>query len=76
MHENVRIIIIVKNKIMKKWDKEYSTQLVEEMKFLLEHNIKYTFVKVVNGITTYKYTKTSELFKLLAIFYAEKRIIY
>ena len=57
---------------MKKWDKEYSTQLVEEMKFLLEHNIKYTFVKVINGITTYKYTKTSELFKLLAIFYAEK----
>ena len=39
---------------MKKWDKEYSTQLVEEMKFLLEHNIKYTFVKSINGITTYK----------------------
>lgn len=57
---------------MKKWDKEYSTQLVEEMKFLLEYNIKYSFVKTINGITTYKYSKTSELFKVLAIFYAGK----
>ena len=57
---------------MKKCDKEYSTQWVEEMKFLLEHNIKYSFVKTINGITTYKYTKTSELFNLLEIFYAGK----
>lgn len=57
---------------MKKWDKEYSTQFVEEMKFLLKYNIKYNFVKTINGITTYKYSKTSELFKVLAIFYAEK----
>ena len=57
---------------MKKWDKEYSTQFVEEMKFLLKYNIKYSFVKTINGITTYKYFKTSELFKVLAIFYAEK----
>ena len=57
---------------MKKWDKEYSTQFVEEMKFLLKYNIKYNFVKTINEVTTYKYSKTSELFKVLAIFYAEK----
>ena len=50
---------------MNKFDKEYSTQWVEEMKWLKEHGIEYTFVKVVNGITTYKYTKSAKLFELL-----------
>ena len=57
---------------MKKWDKEYSTQFLEEIIFLLKYNIKYNFVKTINEVTTYKYSKTSELFKVLAIFYAEK----
>ena len=43
---------------MKKFDKEYSTQYTPEMKFLLEQGIKYTFVKEINGVTTYKYEKT------------------
>ena len=47
-----------KNKFMKKWDKEYSTQWVEEMKFLLSQNIKYDFVKTQDNVTTYKYKKT------------------
>jgi len=55
-----------------KFDKEYSTQYVKEMKFLQEMGIKYTFVKCINGITTYKYTKTSELFNALGIFYCKK----
>lgn len=57
---------------MKKFDKEYSTQFVSEMKFLLSMNIKYTFVKTINGVTTYKYTKTPELFKALELFYSKK----
>ena len=57
---------------MKKFDKEYSTQYTPEMKFLLEQGIKYTFVKEINGVTTYKYEKTPELFKALEIFYANK----
>lgn len=56
---------------MKKFDKEYSTQYTPEKEYLLEHGIKPSFVKEVNEITTYKYTKTSELFELLAIFYAK-----
>ena len=61
-----------KNKFMKKWDKEYSTQWVEEMKFLLSQNIKYDFVKTQDNVTTYKYKKTSTLFKALSFFYREK----
>jgi hypothetical protein len=57
---------------MKKFDMEYFTQYTPEKKYLLLHGIKPSFVKVLDGVTTYKYTKTSELFKLLAIFYAQK----
>lgn len=51
------------------WDKEYSTQYTSEMKYLQSKGINYSFVKEVNGVTTYKYTKTSELFKALMEFY-------
>lgn len=51
------------------WDKEYSTQYTPEMKYLQSKGINYSFVKEVNGVTTYKYTKTSELFKVLMDFY-------
>ena len=55
---------------IKKFDKEYSTQYPLEVKYLKKHGIKYTFVKIVNGITVYKYSKTSALFETLALFYA------
>lgn len=54
----------------KKFDKEYATQWVDEMKWLKSNGIYYSFVKTVNNITVYKYTKTSKLFKALAIFYS------
>jgi len=54
---------------MKKYDKEYSTQYSPEKDFLLKNGIKPSFVKVINDVTTYKYTKSAELFKLLSIFY-------
>ena len=57
---------------MKKFDKEYFTQYTPEKEFLLQNGIGPSFVKVIDGVTTYKYTKTSELFRLLAIFYAQK----
>ena len=55
-----------------KFDKEYSTQYTPEMKFLLEQGIKYTFVKEINGVTTYKYEKTPKLFKALETFYTKR----
>jgi hypothetical protein len=58
--------------INKKFDKEYSTQYTPEMKYLLENGIEYTFVKDINGVTTYKYEKTPELFKALEIFYRKR----
>ena len=57
---------------MKKFDKEYSTQYTPEIKSLLEQGIKYTFVKEIDVVTTYKYEKTPELFKALEIFYTQK----
>ena len=58
---------------VKKFDKEYSTQYTPEMKYLSDKGIRYTFVKDVNGVTTYKYTKTPELFKALMAFYSIER---
>ena len=58
--------------IMKKYDKEYSTQYTPEKEYLLSLGIKPSFVKIVNEVTTYKYSKTSELFEALAFFYAQK----
>lgn len=52
-----------------KFDKEYSTQWIAEKEWLSECGIRYSFVKNINGIDTYKYTKTLELFKALAAFY-------
>lgn len=55
---------------MKKFDKEYSTQWMKEVEWLKKNGIKYTFVKTdENNITTYKYKKTSKLFKSLMDFY-------
>ena len=54
---------------MKKFDKEYATQYVAEMKYLQSVGIKYDFVKQIDGITTYKYAKSALLFYYLEIFY-------
>jgi len=58
---------------MKKYDIEYSTQYTPEKKYLECNGIKPTFTKAISGVTTYKYRKSPELFKLLAIFYAQNR---
>ena len=55
-----------------KYDKEYSTQYTPEKNYLEQNGIKPSFVKVINSVTTYKYEKTPELFKLLAFYYAKK----
>lgn len=55
---------------MKKFDKEYSTQYTPEKKYLESVGITPSFVKVIDEVTTYKYTKTSKLFKALMFFYA------
>lgn len=62
----------VNSKVNKvKLDREYSCVWIEELKWLSEHGIKYTFVKEVNGVTIWKYKKNSELFHALAEFYDE-----
>lgn len=57
---------------MKKYDKEYSTQYTPEKEYLSKLKIQPSFIKTINGVTTYKYKKTSILFKALVSFYMEK----
>ena len=54
---------------MKKFDKEYSTQYTPEMIYLKSCGIFPSCIKVINGVTTYKYTKTKILFDALSKFY-------
>ena len=51
---------------------EYSTQYRKEVDYLKSKGIKYSFVKRINDIPTYKYTKSRELFLALSTFYLEK----
>ena len=53
-----------------KFDKEYQTQYLAEVNFLTDKGIRYTFVKRINGLITYKYEKTKELFVALTEFYS------
>lgn len=54
----------------KLFDSEYQTQWRDEVDFLKSVGIRYSFVKRINGINTYKYKKCGELFTQLAIFYS------
>lgn len=58
---------------MKKFDKEYSTQYIKEMKYLQSKGINYSFVKNIQEVITYKYKKTPELFLALVSFYIEDK---
>ena len=53
------------------WDKEYATQFKEEMLYLKEHGIPYSWVTKDEdtGLSIWKYKKTVQLFYALAHFY-------
>lgn len=53
------------------FDKEYKTQWIKEVEFLKSVGMRYTYVKIENGVSTYKYTKNWELFEQLSIFYKD-----
>lgn len=50
-------------------DYEYSTNSIKEKQYLDKLKIRYSFVKVINGVTIYKYTKSKKLFTALAQIY-------
>lgn len=54
-----------------KIDHEYSCVWDEEFKYLTKNGIRYTFVKTINGVTTWKFRKNYKLFNTLANFYSE-----
>lgn len=55
----------------KKFEKEYVTQWKVERDWLFKKGIKYDFVKEIDGISTFKYKRNSELFKALYELYVE-----
>ena len=57
---------------MKKFDKEYSTQYTPEKDYLLSRGIIPTYIKIINEVTTYKYTKSAKLFEALFYFYSNQ----
>ena len=57
-----------------KFDKEYSTQYKEEMLFLRNKGIKYTWVYInEDGISVWKYKKEKKLWDALSEMYSENR---
>lgn len=52
-----------------KVDTEYSCTWNTEQEFLASKGIRYTFVKTIDGVTTWKYKKTTLLFDALSEFY-------
>ena len=54
-----------------KIDNEYATSNIYEMQELKRCGIRYSFVKVVDGETIWKYKKTSRLFEILKRLYGD-----
>lgn len=52
-------------------DNEYWCMSTAERIYLRDNGVKYTFVKVEDGVTIYKYKKTAKLFQVLCNFYNE-----
>lgn len=62
-----------KLKDKKLFDIEYSTQYMKEVKYLDMCGITHTYIKVIKGVPTYKYTKNQELFDALSVFYRNNK---
>lgn len=56
-------------------DNEYATSNVDEMKELRRCGIRYSFVKVVDGVTVWKYEKTPHLFEVLKNYYIHNQYV-
>lgn len=54
-----------------KIDHEYSCVWIDEFNWLTQHGIKYTFVKIIDGVTVWKFQKNERLFRTLANFYRD-----
>ena len=62
----------IERKEFMKFDKEYSTSYVEEMKYLREKGIKYTWVYMnEDKISVWKYKKEKRLWDALSEMYSK-----
>lgn len=58
------------------FDKDYSTSWVREQQWLTQHGIRYSCIKYIDGVTTFKYKKTVALFASLADFCRDRGMYY
>lgn len=57
-----------------KWDKEYSTSFIDEVTFLKQCGIRYTWVYTnENGISVWKYKKEKRLWDALSLMYSNAK---
>lgn len=56
--------------VIAKIDHEYNCVWIDEFNYLTKHGIRYTFVKIIDGVTVWKFRKTQKLFSVLANFYS------
>ena len=55
-----------------KWDKEYATNYLKELRFLETNGVRLCFTKCDEaGLKTFKFEKTPRLFELLMEFYSK-----
>lgn len=60
-----------------RFDKEYQTSFVEEMLFLRDKGIRYTWVYMnEEGISVWKYKKNLELWQALSEMYSNEKYVY
>ena len=63
-----------RKEVFMKFDKEYSTQYKEEMLFLRDKGIKYTWVYInESGVSVWKYKKEKRLWDALSEMYSNKK---
>lgn len=58
-----------------KFDNEYATSNLDEVKELRRCGIRYTFVKTANNTTVWKYEKNPHLFEVLKNFYINNQYV-
>lgn len=60
-----------------RFDKEYQTSFVEEMLFLRDKGIRYTWVYMnEEGVSVWKYKKNLELWQALSEMYSNEKYVY
>ena len=68
-----KIILKSYNEKNNKFLNEYPCTYIDEYKFLQAKGFRYSFVKVIDGVTTWKYKKSESLYEALQEYYNKNK---